>query len=363
MKESKRVTRTLGLVRGKTIRTRHIGRNEIAALRGIVGGEVPEQALDRIIEETRALGANAVISTRFQTLMVMMGAADCSSTARRSSWLTDPLSGGQSRISFKPRTRDPERSPGIHWAFVAMTLREASMSDATPETPRRRQKNRWLKDKAAFLQQARADLDWEQLAVIRRDVGERRPNKAKYLDAEKWLASMWTEAKYLGLHRPPAQRLLDLGTGPGFFPHACRVLGHEVWALDMPGTPLYDVMCLWTGIDVVPHAIRAQTLMPPFPVRFDLVTAHRVGCHAKGRQGNKTLFDLDDWGFFLDDVRNNLLQPTGGRLLLKMIAQEDFSGLKFDDKLLQDYFASRGAVRLKGPHRGRSRYFLFDPLR
>ena len=73
--EGKRVTRTLGLLRGNTVRARHIGRDIIAALRGTVGGEVPkytklmgearEQALDRMIDEAQALGANAVIGTRF----------------------------------------------------------------------------------------------------------------------------------------------------------------------------------------------------------------------------------------------------------------------------------------------------------
>ena len=82
----KRVARTLGLVRGNTIRARHIGRDITAALRNLVGGEVPEytklmaeareQALDRMIEEARELGADAVVSMRFQTAMVMTGAAE-----------------------------------------------------------------------------------------------------------------------------------------------------------------------------------------------------------------------------------------------------------------------------------------------
>jgi len=226
------------------------------------------------------------------------------------------------------------------------------MSEATPKAARK-----IFRGKRAFLPVARAGLDWDRLEKIRRDISERRANKVKYLDAEKWLGRMWREAKYLNLHQLPSQRILDLGTGPGYFPYVCRLLGHEVWALDMPGTPLYDVMCQWTGIDVIPHTITAQTSMPTFPVRFDLVNAHRVGFNAKGRQGNKILWDLDNWGFFLDDVRDNFLQPAG-RLSLKMIFQTDFSGLKFDDKPLQDYFASRGGAPLTG-----SRYFDFNPLR
>jgi uncharacterized protein YbjQ (UPF0145 family) len=82
----KRVTRTLGLVRGNTIRARHIGKDVMALLRSIVGGEIAEytkmlaesreQALDRMVDEAASLGANGVIGVRFMTSMVMQGAAE-----------------------------------------------------------------------------------------------------------------------------------------------------------------------------------------------------------------------------------------------------------------------------------------------
>jgi len=82
----KRIVRTLGLVRGNTIRARHIGRDIMAGLRNIVGGEVSEytklmgesreQALDRMVAEARGLGANAIVDARFTTAMVMQGAAE-----------------------------------------------------------------------------------------------------------------------------------------------------------------------------------------------------------------------------------------------------------------------------------------------
>ena len=81
-----RVVRTLGLVRGNTIRARHLGKDIMAVLRNLVGGEVSEytkmmaeareQALDRMVEEAEELGADAVISTRFATSMLMQGAAE-----------------------------------------------------------------------------------------------------------------------------------------------------------------------------------------------------------------------------------------------------------------------------------------------
>jgi uncharacterized protein YbjQ (UPF0145 family) len=82
----KRVVRTLGLVRGNTVRARHIGRDILAGLRNIVGGEVHEygklvaesreQSLERMITEAGELGANAVIATRFTTSVLMGGAAE-----------------------------------------------------------------------------------------------------------------------------------------------------------------------------------------------------------------------------------------------------------------------------------------------
>ena len=89
----RRITRTLGLVRGNTIRARHIGKDIMAVFRNIAGGEVHEytkmmaeareQAIDRMLEEAEALGADAVVSVRFQTSMIMQGAAEmlCYGTA------------------------------------------------------------------------------------------------------------------------------------------------------------------------------------------------------------------------------------------------------------------------------------------
>ncbi len=82
----KKVVRTLGMARGNTIRARHVGKDIMAIFRNLVGGEVSEytkmmaetreQALDRMLEEARELGANAVVCVRFMTTEVMKGAAE-----------------------------------------------------------------------------------------------------------------------------------------------------------------------------------------------------------------------------------------------------------------------------------------------
>ena len=82
----KTIKKTIGLVRGNTIRARHVGKDIAAALRNIVGGEIRdytkmmaesrEQALDRMIEEAKSMGANAVINIRFATSMIMQSASE-----------------------------------------------------------------------------------------------------------------------------------------------------------------------------------------------------------------------------------------------------------------------------------------------
>jgi uncharacterized protein YbjQ (UPF0145 family) len=82
----KTVSRTIGMVKGSTIRARHIGKDIMAGLRGMVGGEIVEytkmmaeareQALQRLEEDARSKGANAVICMRFDTAMVMQNAAE-----------------------------------------------------------------------------------------------------------------------------------------------------------------------------------------------------------------------------------------------------------------------------------------------
>jgi len=83
---NKRIVRTLGLVRGNTVRARHIGKDIMAGLRNIVGGEVHEyakliaesreQSLDRMEAEAAELGANAIVAARFTTSVMMGGAAE-----------------------------------------------------------------------------------------------------------------------------------------------------------------------------------------------------------------------------------------------------------------------------------------------
>ena len=80
------VAETIGIARGSTVRTRNVGNDLLAAFKNLVGGEVAEytrlqadareQALQRMIEDAKNLGADAVICVRFQTSVMMAGASE-----------------------------------------------------------------------------------------------------------------------------------------------------------------------------------------------------------------------------------------------------------------------------------------------
>jgi len=82
----KTIVRTIGWVKGNTIRARHLGKDIMAGLRGVVGGEITEytkmmaesreQSIQRMLEDAESQGANAIVGLRFTTSMVMQNASE-----------------------------------------------------------------------------------------------------------------------------------------------------------------------------------------------------------------------------------------------------------------------------------------------
>jgi uncharacterized protein YbjQ (UPF0145 family) len=82
----KTIVEHFGLVSGSTIRAKHVGRDLMAGLKNLVGGELKgytqllhesrQQAVERMIEQARQLGANAIVNVRFSTSSVAQGAAE-----------------------------------------------------------------------------------------------------------------------------------------------------------------------------------------------------------------------------------------------------------------------------------------------
>ena len=80
------IAEVLGIVKGNTVRARHIGKDILAVLKNIVGGEIEEytkliaeareQALDRMVEAAKSMGADAIINVRFTTSYIMANASE-----------------------------------------------------------------------------------------------------------------------------------------------------------------------------------------------------------------------------------------------------------------------------------------------
>ena len=80
------IVETLGIVRGNTVRARHVGKDILASFRNIVGGEIEEytkllaesreQSIDRMIETAKSLGADGIVCIRFTTSSIIQAAAE-----------------------------------------------------------------------------------------------------------------------------------------------------------------------------------------------------------------------------------------------------------------------------------------------
>ncbi|HBG23924.1 MAG: hypothetical protein A2X17_08145 [Bacteroidetes bacterium GWF2_41_61] len=83
---NKEITQILGIARGSTVRARNIGRDIMAGLKNIVGGEIEEytllqaqareQAIKRMVDDAKKLNADAIVNVRFATSMIMQGASE-----------------------------------------------------------------------------------------------------------------------------------------------------------------------------------------------------------------------------------------------------------------------------------------------
>lgn len=81
-----RIVKSIGMVRGSTVRGKHVGTDLLAFFRNLVGGEIPEyskmlaesreQSLDRMMSAAEQLGANAIVAARYSTSSITSGAAE-----------------------------------------------------------------------------------------------------------------------------------------------------------------------------------------------------------------------------------------------------------------------------------------------
>jgi SAM-dependent methyltransferase len=186
------------------------------------------------------------------------------------------------------------------------------------------------------------DIDWLQFKDLRHKYPSRpgSPQINRFEDIVYWIDINIERAQDLWLDRAPPLRILDLGSGAGYFLYVCKHLGHDVLGFDTDREPLFGATTELLGVRRVVGRIDRQTPLPDFGQKFDLVTSHRICFHRIGKVRDGVEWSIADWKFFIDDVRLRLLNDSG-RLLLDFNPRPD--GSSFFTPELRKFFRSQGA--------------------
>ena len=186
------------------------------------------------------------------------------------------------------------------------------------------------------------DIDWLEFRDLRHKYPYRpgSPQINRFEEIAYWIDINTERAQDLWLDRAPRLRILDLGSGAGYFLYVCKHFGHDVLGFDTDREPLFAATTRLLGVPRVIGRVERQTPLPDLEQQFDLVTAHRICFHRIGKVRENVEWSTGDWKFFLDDVRSRLLAEHG-RLLLDFNPRPN--GSSFFTPELREFFASQGA--------------------
>jgi len=184
-------------------------------------------------------------------------------------------------------------------------------------------------------------IDLEQFKVYQKRYKDDDPpptGYSKYLDIRTWMAAKLIYVYLLNLHKARPMRILDMGTGPGYFPYVCSFYGHKVVAIDLDTIPMYNELCQFLHVDRRVWRINRFENLPDFGVKFDLVTAFMIKFD---QHDSPDQWGADEWSFMLEDLKRNHLTENG-RILLNFNSRHD--GTWEDDSLLRLFYNMGGRV-------------------
>ncbi|MBP1179451.1 hypothetical protein [Methylobacterium sp. PvR107] len=141
----------------------------------------------------------------------------------------------------------------------------------------------------------------------------------KYLNYQAYIPAYYKDMVALDLNSGSRLRILDLGTGFGYYPFICSCFGHEVEAVDIDTLPLYNEVTSALGVKRTVCRITAFTPMPLNRGRFDLVIAFAT-CF--NNNSSPDLWGQKEWAFFLKDLVTKHLTEDG-RLYFRSNPESD----------------------------------------
>jgi len=184
------------------------------------------------------------------------------------------------------------------------------------------------------------DIDLDAFSVFQNSYcnADPRPHGySKYLDIRYWMAESLMRYLYYGLDRSQPLRILDIGTGCGYFPYICTKFGHQAMAVDLDEVPMYNEIIRFLKVNRLTLCVEKFKPFPDFGMKFDLITAFMIkfNCHYSSAQ-----WGVDEWKFLLDDFRANHLTEDG-KVILHFNANKDGS---FVEPNLKEYFLNLGGT-------------------
>lgn len=182
-----------------------------------------------------------------------------------------------------------------------------------------------------------ATIDQRRFDQIRARHGmdDPRDEPPKYVvEPEEWLNENLRRIRDLELDLGRRKRILDIGSGVGYFLYVCELLGHDAIGIDLDEMPMFNEMIELLGVER--HVWRVEPFVRlPDLGRFDLVTGFQI-CF-NGHRSDQ-LWGIPEWDFFLDDLSSRL--NRGGRIWLEF--NREIDGTCFSPEL-EEFFIERGA--------------------
>lgn len=182
-----------------------------------------------------------------------------------------------------------------------------------------------------------ATIDRDEFEAIRErhwmdDPGEEPP---KYLELPVWIEANLKRIRDLELDVGRRRRILDIGSGNGYFIYICGLLGHDAVGIDIDEMPMFNEMIELLRVNRRVWRVQPFVPLPDLGGRFDVVTAHQI-CF-NGHKSDQ-LWGVPEWDFFLDDLSRHLTER--GRIWFEF--NREFDGTCYSDEL-KEFFELRGA--------------------
>lgn len=157
----------------------------------------------------------------------------------------------------------------------------------------------------------------------------------KFLDLKTFLPTTIIRAHRIGLHQCKGLKILDIGTGAGYFPVVCKYYGHDAVAIDRDGNQVFEDVTKWLNVDRRSCEITAFMPVPDLGQRFDLITAFMVNFDRYEPPEYKP-WEIKEWDFFLSDLARNHLTKQGRFVML-------LNGHTREVPSVMEFFLNKGA--------------------